>query len=410
MNVLQLTLGFSPSGRSRAIRTLSEGLRAYGVRSSLGCLEEIGPAQPADLSPYDELVELRRHEGNGGVCIRRIVRLCDDRSIDLIHAHDAASQWMAVSVRRRRPRVKLVMTFHRSLGFESARRRDRVRNAVAGVFTAAIVVGSRERRRHYMTENMVPPRKVVRIPFGIDLARFRRDVTAREQVRSELGVSPETVLFGCVGHFGSVKGIDVAIEGFARHAQRSPKTPSVLAVFGTGNPEDSARMRTLAERASPGRVLFCGFRCNIERFFAGLDAFVHTPRLEAFGLVMIEAMATGLPVVATSVGGIPDIVLDRETGLLVPSENSDRVADALAELGADTRLRDQWGRQAQELASTQYGADLFARRHAGLYRDVIHGVGPTGVGTEHIYEPIEQLSPDTDRDRATTETASCLSK
>jgi glycosyltransferase involved in cell wall biosynthesis len=379
MNVLQLTLGFSPSGRSRAIRTLAEELGNLGVRSCLGCVEESATEDLGDQGPFESVVELDRLRNPTTVCVNRLLRLCEEQRIDLIHAHDAASQWLAVRVRRRRPRVKVVMTFHRSLGFESARRRDRLRNAIAGVFTSAIVVGSRERARHYLTENMVAARKVVRIPFGIDLGRFRPDEVARESVRRELGVQPGEVLFGCVGHFGPEKGLDVAIDGFARYLNRYPQVGARLAVFGQGRPEQSEAMREIAARAGAGRVIFLGFRCNIERYLCGLDAFVHTPRLEAFGLAVVEAMATGLPVVAANVGGVPDLVAHRETGLLIGNESPDEVAVALAELADDPDARRRWGASALGTATHNYSAELFAKRHAALYGDVVGKTGPVSM-------------------------------
>src|SRR5262249_5495477 len=106
------------------------------------------------------------------------------------------------------------------------------------------------------------------------------------------------------------------------------------------------------------------------------------PRLEAFGLVLPEAMASGLPVVATRVGGIPDIVRDGETGLLVPPDSPGQLAEALARLVRARDLRERMAERARQIVVLEYDAELCARRHCRLYEDVLAGRQPQGVDQE----------------------------
>jgi glycosyltransferase involved in cell wall biosynthesis len=385
VRVLHLTLSFAPGGRRQAITTLLRHLPRASVGCELACLDRAG-------CPLEELMELSPSAmviGRRGLldlrAANRLLWHCRRNNIDLIHAHDAASQFAGMCVRLARPRTRLVMTFHRSLGFESARRRDRARNAIATAACGAIIAGSRERRSHFLAENYVSPRKVVRIPFGIDTERFQPCLETRNAIRAELGFGPADVVLGAVGHFGPEKGIDLVLQGFnellARRRDRQSDCVS-LVICGRGTAEQEQQMRTLVRAGHARLVRFAGFQTEIWRWLQAFDLLVHAPREEAFGLVLIEAMAAGLPVVATRVGGIPDIVRTGQTGLLVPPDNPRELASALESLTDNGDLRRSMSIAARSTAVSEYDSEIYARRHVRLYEAVLAGRQPLGADDE----------------------------
>jgi glycosyltransferase involved in cell wall biosynthesis len=151
----------------------------------------------------------------------------------------------------------------------------------------------------------------------------------------------------------------------------------------------------LAESVPANRIVFAGRRADIERWFAAMDVFVHAPRLEAFGLVVAEAMATGLPVVATRVGGVPDMVREDVNGLLVDSEQPNRLADAMERLLLDGELRERYGGAGRRIAESEYSAELYARRHLQLYEDVVAGRRPRGADEQCSPSPTAETSHET---------------
>jgi glycosyltransferase involved in cell wall biosynthesis len=375
---LQLTLSFEPGGRREAVLTLARGLAAAGLSADLACVEQLGCEPQVLDGVFGQSVPLQRDRVGTRQALARLVRLCDARHIDLIHTHDAASQWLAARLRLARPKIKLLMTFHRSLGFESAGWKAKLRNAAAGLATAAIVTGSRDRLAHYLSENYVRAGKVVRIPFGIDLARFRPNAEARAAVRAEMGVAEADLLIGAVGHFGPEKGIDLAVRSFVSLAKRQAPLRAKLVVVGRGTAEQEQTLRELAAPAG-GAVCFAGFCRDVERYFAAMDVFLHVPRQEAFGLVVAEAMACGVPVVGAQVGGVPDMVRDGRTGITVAAEQPEEAAAALAQLGDDEALRQQLSAEALRVAHTEYSETLYVRRHVALYREILAARAPCGV-------------------------------
>jgi glycosyltransferase involved in cell wall biosynthesis len=373
INVLHIVLSVRPGGRRNAIVALARQLRSSIGRCDLCCLDELG-CDAEEVAPYFDSVTVLARRGNGHLeAARRLRALCRDRDIHLIHTHDAASQFTAALVRLVRPHIKLMMTFHRSLGFESARRRDRIRNAFAGWLSGAIVTASSERREHFRYENTVANGKLHTIPLGIDTHAYCRDPKRRSEIRSKLNLGPACVVVGAAGHFGPEKGIDVAVRGFEELRRRFPDLDVKLIVLGDG----SEHQRSVIQRAigphSAGRVVLAGFQENVRDWYSAFDLFVHTPRMEAFGLVVIEAMAASLPVVATRVGGVPELVRHERTGLLCEPESPTAVAGSLARLVRSADLRDQYGASAVEVAGTEYSVSLSTERYLALYSRLVTG-------------------------------------
>jgi L-malate glycosyltransferase len=380
LHVLHLTLSSSEGGRKQAITTLLRSLVDEGIACDLACLDPIdSPPQEVMglVGAYEVIGRRSRGAATDLRALVRLVQFCRQRRVTIIHAHDGASHYFGAMARCFLPSVRLLMTFHRSSSIDTGRLRDRLRNALAITRSDVIVTGSSERREYYLDKNFIRPEKVISIPLGVDTGRFRPDAEVRAAVRRELGVDDETVLLGATGHFGPVKGIDVVLRGFAEAVRNGSPCPLLLVVVGDGTESQRAAVRELAATVSPGQVVFTGFRRDVERWFQAFNVFVHAPRQEAFGLVLAEAMASGLPVVATRVGGVRDIIQEGQTGLLVPSESPDLLAEAICRLAGDRDYRQAMSTAARQVAVNKYNACLYARRYARLYHSLAEGRAPS---------------------------------
>ena len=151
----------------------------------------------------------------------------------------------------------------------------------------------------------------------------------RAQARAELNLPGDAFVLGWVGRLSAEKGGDILIEALARLAS----LPLLACVIGDG-PDRPALERRAADLGLAGRVRWCGIRSDAGRLFRGFDAFVLSSRTEGTPIVLLEAMQAGVPVVATSVGGVPDVVGPGEAWL-VASEDPDAIAAAVRELHAD---------------------------------------------------------------------------
>lgn len=370
MNVLHLTLSFAPGGRRGVITDLLRGLGAHGVRSFLCCLNELGCPREEVEQIAGEACVLNRRSLIDPQALGKLRAFCLEKSIQIIHSHDAASQFTGALLRLRMPRLRLLMTFHRSLDFESATVVDRVRNAFAGAMSQSVVTLSRERRTHYLERNFIDSRKVVLIPNGIDIERFHPDPQNRSLVRRELGLDDATIVFGTVGHFGLEKGVDVVLQAWKILQERPHTQRLVLVIVGTGSEPDQERIRRLAASCPAGSVTFTGFRPDPERFHQAFDIYVHAARTDACPLAVLEAMASGLPLVGTAVGGLKDIVVSGLNGLLVPSESTSQLADGMERM-LNAATRKAMGEESLRRVMGGYTLDHNLRNYATLYSDLL---------------------------------------
>ncbi|MDD5458094.1 MAG: glycosyltransferase [Phycisphaerae bacterium] len=168
--------------------------------------------------------------------------------------------------------------------------------------------------------------KVCVLENSVDYPRFANMQINREKIRAELGLSPQSFVFGTVGRLVPTKGLEYLIEAFAQ-MRKSCEHVELLLV---GDGDKKTELQRLAEKLGCGEfVHFAGKRNNIEQVFRAMDVFVLSSIAEGMPRVILEAMASRIPVVATAVGGIPELVTNNETGLLVPAKDSNALAEAM---------------------------------------------------------------------------------
>lgn len=233
---------------------------------------------------------------------------------------------------------------------------------------------------------------------GIDFAPFEAAPDSRETVRREWGVSPEAQVIGCVGRVVPIKGHQYLIEAFARAATGGADRHLVLVGDGELRDTLAERARALSlsvvahdkgEKASGAgpAVHFLGLRKDVPRQMAGFDLFALASLNEGMGRVLVEAMAMRLPCVATRVSGIPDVVVQGETGLLVPARDAAALAVALRELLQEPDRARRMGEAGRQRAVPGFSVERMVESLENLYRGELErkGITPpparTTVGT-----------------------------
>jgi glycosyltransferase involved in cell wall biosynthesis len=263
------------------------------------------------------------------------------------------------------------MTFHRSLGIETEGTRNFVRNAVSLPLIDRVLTASEDRRKYFIANTLVRRSKVDVVPIGVDLSHFRPDPEARVRLRTRLGIADDQPLALIIGHFGPEKGVDLALAAAATAQSALGDYPWHLAVLGAGSPERTATLQQQAEASLGTRVRFHGFQPNIAGWLQAADLLIHTPRLEAFGLVVAQGMACGLPAVASAVGAMPELIENGRTGSLVAADDTDGLGREVARLVRDADERRRMGERAFARALQYYDARQYARRHIALYRTLV---------------------------------------
>ena len=209
------------------------------------------------------------------------------------------------------------------------------------------------------------------VPSGVPTARLRASAPSRAAARARLGLPAGAFVIAGVGRLVPIKGFDLLVDALPAIAARVPSACALL--IGDGE-ERAALEARAAARGVGARLRITGALTDVTGVLAAADVLAAPSRNEGMGRVLVEAMAIGLPVVGTRVGGIPDVILDGECGRLVAAEDAAALADALAELGADAALRAKLGAAAVPRAEA-FSTDVAAAAMGSIYDACLRAAG-----------------------------------
>jgi glycosyltransferase involved in cell wall biosynthesis len=217
-------------------------------------------------------------------------------------------------------------------------------------------------------EGRYPSADVRCIRNGIDLAQVVPTVE-RSATRAQLGVAPDTFVVGAVGRLMPIKGFEYLIEAFAQLLRQQGLQKSKLVIVGDGPMR--AVLGQCAERHGVSRdVKFLGTRADVYNLMRAIDVFVLSSLHEGVPMVLLEAMALGVPIVASRVGGIPEILEDRREAVLVPAKDPAALARAIGALAGSSGLRAELIRAARVRVETQFSIETTAAKMREMYRSL----------------------------------------
>ena len=231
-----------------------------------------------------------------------------------------------------------------------------------------------ELSRDMLIENYrIPPDRIVAIRNGIDIARFDDDVDG-DLVRAELGLAPDDRVAILIGRFAARKGHNYAMRAMKLASARVPDLRMIFA--GDGELESELRAEA-RELGVSDRVLFAGFRRDIPRLLAASDLLLLPSEDECLPLVILEAMSSRLPVVATDVGGISEAVDDGGTGILVSPRDAEGLADAMVEVLGDVERARAMGVEGRRKVEAEFGLEACSAAVFTVYDELLTKKGRT---------------------------------
>jgi glycosyltransferase involved in cell wall biosynthesis len=374
MNILQLISSEGMYGAEAMLLSLTGALTRRGHRVVLAVFED-------RRNPHIELASLAEAQGletrripcSGRwdwQAVGAIRALIDECGADLLHAHGYKADLYGYAAASRRgkglPACRLVSTCHnwpdKRLLMRTYAALDRfVLRKFAAVATPSRQVG------RVLTGSGVPAVNVKVIRNGVDVARFAQ---ARPGLREELG-RPSDILIGCVSRLVSAKGGHLLLQAARRVLVSHPNASFVFVGSGPAREEWE---KLSASLGIADRVVFTGERRDMPGVYASFDVLVLPSLDEAMPMCLLEGLSAKRPVIATSVGEIPELIHDEDTGLLIEPGNVDALANALLRMIDRPARAAEMAAQGQAMVQHNFSADAMARNYEGLYEDVAGSV------------------------------------
>ncbi len=317
----------------------------------------------------DQLVDTIRSSGVEVDCLGgrasdprvafRLRRLIRSWRPDLVHAHLP----IAGTIARVVSPVPVVYTEHNLAG--SYRPLVRLGNRATYRANAAVIAVSDAVARSLEGYPGPTPRVV---PNGV---LCEVGAGEAEAARRELDLDPDARLVVHVGNLRPHKGHRNLVET-AAVLERAGSKAILVSIGGEKHPGDLERLRAeVAARGLEHRLRFLGRRDDARAFIAAADVFVSPADVEGLPVAILEALALGRPVAATAVGGVPSVVVDGETGILVPPGDPEALADAVERLLADAEWAARLGKAGQALVETEYGLEKMVAAYEQVYREIL---------------------------------------
>ncbi len=363
IKVAHLINHLSPAGKEMGIVKLLNRMDPQRFKGYLVVFDKVWDTLALDVEK-SELIAINKKKGNDPILPFKVAKILRSRKIDILHTH-AWGTLVEGILGAKLARTPVVI--HGEHGtFHKTGKRKKVQNLFWRWADHRLSVSGILARNLEKTIEL-PENSFDTILNGVDTEKFRPDAGDREAVRAELGISADTVLIGTVGRTIKVKNHPLMIE--AAHFLKDKGLPFKMVIVGD-SPFYSIR-EEMEEKIKKYRlsdsIEFLGNRSDVSRVMNAFDIFVLPSLSEGCSNVIQEAMATGLPVIATNVGGNPELVTDNKTGFLFTSEDAADFADKMERLLLDAELRRQFGRASRQDALQRFSLNVMVKAYEDYY-------------------------------------------
>jgi glycosyltransferase involved in cell wall biosynthesis len=374
MRILFLSTSMGMGGADSQLLSAAREMLVRGHEVLIVSMTPLGPMglEAQNTGVPTQSLELRRGvpDPRGLTRLARIVRAWRP---DVVHSHMVHANLLARALRLFAPVPALVSTIHNI--YEGGWLRMTGYRLTNGLVDHMTIV-SEAAADHFVAKGIVPRRLLTVIPNGVDPAVFPTvPAEARQTLRRSMGLDREFVWLA-VGRFEIAKDYPNMLRAFAGVHERHPS--AVLLLVGRGSLQGETEALA-ASLGLGGSVKFLGVRSDVPEIMSAADGYVMSSAWEGMPMVLLEAAAAGLPIVATMVGGNREVVVDGKSGYLVAPGDSDALGSAMArltDLAEDERR--SLGEQGREHIRTRYGLSRVVDRWEAVYREVLLRKGRAG--------------------------------
>lgn len=369
LHVAHAVLALDVGGLERVVLALAREGRRRGQRVSVVCVEKPGALADDARTAGAEVVSLDKPPGRRADFVSKAAELLDRLKPDVVHTHQVGAAWYLGPGAAER-QIPVLHTEHgnhyaRTSGWiASAKARWLYRRTAKRIGRFCCV--SAEIAAAVTRWGTVPRRLVAVVPNGIDTA-VADGLPSPAAAKASIGLPPDAMVVGTVGRLNEVKRQDRLLRAAA---ELRPRFPNLRMLIVGDGPERSGLERLTNDLGLTDITTFAGFQPKPEWYLRAMDVFALTSRSEGFPVSILEAWAVGVPVVCTAVGGLPDVVTNEETGLLVSQEDVAGLVTALARPLGDREFAAKLSVAGAETVRRKYSLTSVAAGYEARYRQL----------------------------------------
>ncbi|MDI6794917.1 MAG: glycosyltransferase [bacterium] len=366
VKVMHVVNRLNYAGLEMVVYNLIRQLDAKWTSSIICCLDDAGPFGEDLKSDGWPIIELGRRSGIDWLLPWRLARLMCSHQIDIVHTHNAAPYFYG-TIAAKLARIPGVISTKHGNEERQSKRLAGLCYRLLSLLNNRVVTVSDELKNYLITRGEVSPAKVMTVVNGVDVDQYQIKID-RTGKRKELGLSETDFVVGHTARLSPVKDQSTLLKAIAAAMKVFPQIR--LIIIGEGPLK--AQLEVLADKLKiSDKVFFLGIRRDMPEIFQIMDLFVLSSLNEGTSMTLLEAMAASLPIVATKVGGNPQIVKEGVTGLLVPVQDVEAMKRAVIFILKDRAKAEAMGeaglRRVREKFSLKEMADIYER----LYRPAL---------------------------------------
>lgn len=361
--ILHLCSTSGPGGAERVVSWLASSLDPSRYRSHVclfrpGWLKDQCDARSLQTTviPINGMFDWR--------WVYAALKLMRHEHVALIHAHEFTGNTYGTLLAQMAG-VPLIATVHGKSYYPDQVKRRLAYRMVSRLQTMVAV--SKDLKQFLVEKISIPAHKISVVYNGIDITT-RAEHHSQEDYRRELGLASDESVIGTVGNLYAVKGHTYLLRALPFVLHVHPRTTFII--VGRGDQEVALKEEAL-HLGIENHVRFLGVREDVQRLLSIMDAFVLPSLSEGLSIALLEAMAAGKPVVATKVGGNPEVVLDGTTGYLVPAQAPHALADSLVKLLTNQSLARQFGESGKQRVLSHFSLSQTVKQYQELYESLL---------------------------------------
>jgi len=366
IHVIQIVLSLKCGGLERLVLDLASRLNNSRFRSSICCLDEAGELASEAEALGIKVIVTKRRPGRDVFLPFKLAKILKEENVDIVHTHNPGALIYGTIAARLAGTKVVINTRH-----------GRERRPVNGLIWAmndTIAAISKDAKERLLKYNKINPKKINIVHNGVEIERFSSSQN-KDTKKKLLNTQTDCQIIGTVSRLAEEKDQFTILEAFSKVSKNISK---VRLVFVGDGPLRKELENYSGKIGISNKVIFLGFQKDIGEIVKTFNLFSLPSLTEGISLSLLEAMAAGKPCVATNVGGNPEVVVDGETGILVPPKDPQAMADAIVKILRNPELAQKMGAAGRRRVEEKFSLDRMVGEYEELYEKCLSRKGIGG--------------------------------